>query len=276
MYSRSQLAKKYIRYYFTALNGKGHGVHSPFVFDFIKFVMNDKTIYPEYVLIEKQRKKLLNDHEEISVVDFGAGPSGIQSEFSQRSNSGNIYNRKFSDIARKALKPKKFGQLLFRIVKHYHPAVNIELGTSLGITSSYIATGNKNGFLQTFEGADSVAGKAIKNFTEAGIKNISVITGNIDQTLLSALSNTGPVDFVFMDGNHRYEPTVRYFSELLPYLHEYSIVILDDIHWSKEMEDAWEHCRKQESVTLSIDLFYIGLLFFRKEFKVPQNFVIRF
>ncbi|RYG01501.1 MAG: class I SAM-dependent methyltransferase [Chitinophagaceae bacterium] len=276
MYSRSQLAKKYIRYYFTALNGKGHGVHSPFVFNFIKFVMNDKTKYPEYALIENQRSKLLKDHSDISVVDFGAGPSGNTSAAYQKTDSGKIYTRKTSEIARKALKSKKFGQLLFRVVRYYQPALNVELGTSLGITSCYIAAANKKGYLHSFEGAETVARKAKENFGETGISNISLITGNIDQTLLPALAEIGKADFVFMDGNHRFEPTTRYFNEMLPYLHEYSIVILDDIHWSKEMEDAWEQCRKHESVTLSIDLFYIGLLFFRKEFKVPQNFIIRF
>ena len=126
------------------------------------------------------------------------------------------------------------------------------------------------------EGAKAVAEVAKRNFEKLGLKNIELIEGNFDETLLPTIQKMVTVDMAFVDGNHRYEPTVRYFKELLPALHEYSILVFDDIHWSKEMEQAWEEIKQYPSVTLSIDLFFIGLVFFRKEQKVKQHFVIRF
>ena len=128
MFTRFQLAKKYLHYYITASNGKGHGVHSPFVFDFIKNVKNDKKEYTCYEMIEQQRKKLLADETIIDVEDFGAGSSVMKTN-----------KRAVKNIAQSSLKPKKYAQLLFRMVQHYQPKTIIELGTSLGITTSYLA-----------------------------------------------------------------------------------------------------------------------------------------
>ena len=133
MYRRSQLAKKYIHYYFTSSNGKGHGIHSPFIFDFIKNVLNDKKKYECYESIEKKRNELLQDKRVIDVEDLGAGSLAVPSR-----------KKKISDITGSFLKSKKFAQLLFRIVQYYKPHNIVELGTSLGITTAYIASANKN------------------------------------------------------------------------------------------------------------------------------------
>jgi len=184
--------------------------------------------------------------------------------------------RKVCDIARASLKPKRFGQLLFRIVDHYSPANILELGTSLGITTAYMAAANEQSKVVTMEGAATVAAVARKNFAKLGLQNIRLVEGNFDETLAATVQQMGSIDLAFVDGNHRYEPTLRYFRELLPAMHEYSILIFDDIHWSKEMEQAWAEIQRDPAVTLSIDLFFIGLVFFRKEQKVKQHFTIRF
>src|SRR5262245_27886936 len=128
MYSKSQLLLKYLQYYFVASNGKGHGTHSPFVFEFITKMMNDKTVYPEYAKVESLRDRLLKDDTILNVEDFGAG-----------STVSKTNQRQVSSIAKNAAKPKKFGQLLFRMVKFYQPLTILELGTSLGITTSYLS-----------------------------------------------------------------------------------------------------------------------------------------
>ncbi|MEO7531352.1 MAG: class I SAM-dependent methyltransferase [Sediminibacterium sp.] len=265
MYSPFQLGLRYIKYYFTASNGKGHGMHSPFVFSFITKVLNDDRSFYAYETIEKLRADLLVDEQQLTLQDFGAG-SRVKKE--------NI--RSVKDIARTSLKPKKFGQLLFRIVDQYAPATILELGSSLGITTAYLASAKAASAVTTMEGANAVAEVAKNNFSRLGLTNIELIEGNFDQTLPATIQKMHTVDMAFVDGNHRYEPTVRYFRELLPAMHEYSILIFDDIHWSKEMEQAWDEIRKDAAVTLSIDLFFIGLVFFRKEQKVKQHFVIRF
>lgn len=265
MYSRWQLARKYIAYYFSASSGKGHGTHSPFVFEFIRNVLNDKTVYPEYGIVEKLRSQLTADMTMLDVEDFGAGSS--VSKTNQRS---------VASIARNAAKPKKPGQLLFRMVRHYQPKTILELGTSLGITSSYLALGNPGGRLITLEGASAVARQAKLNFEKIKLSGISLKEGNFDNTLPSVIKEQETIDFAFIDGNHRREPTERYFSEILTKVNNNSILVFDDIHWSREMEAAWETIKSHPSVRCTIDLFFIGIVVFRREFHQKQHFVIRF
>jgi predicted O-methyltransferase YrrM len=266
MFTRWQLLQRYLSYYFTASNGKGHGMHSPFVFHFITKVLNDKTVYPEYEKVEALRKQLLKDDSVIEVTDMGAG-SG---------QSGKTSQRVVSSIARHAAKPKKFGQLLFRMVKYYQPKQVIELGTSLGITSSYLALGNPAATVNTMEGAPAIARKAEENFRSAGLSNISITEGNFDRTLFPLLNTLPGIDLAFIDGNHRQEPTERYFRQILPHINNDSILIFDDIHCSHEMEAAWDAIKADPAVRCSIDLFFIGIVFFRKEFMEKQHFMIRF
>lgn len=265
MYTSFQLAKKYLHYLITAENGKGHGVHSPFVFNFIKEVLNDKTAYPCYEQVELQRKQLLKDTNIIEVEDFGAGSSVIKSN-----------TRVVKNIAASSLKPRKFAQLLFRIVQYYKPKQMIELGTSLGITSSYLANGNPAATLNTGEGSSSIAAIARETFRKLNIKNVVLTEGDFDHTLTPLLQQLKVVDFAFVDGNHRKEPTLAYFNQLLLYAHPESILIFDDIHWSREMEAAWHNIQQHPSVTLTIDLFFIGLVLINPDFKTKQHFTIRF
>ena len=265
MFSRFQLAKKYLRYYLTASNGKGHGVHSPFVFDFVQHVLNDNRQFSTYQIVESLRKQMKNDEHLLEVQDMGAGSMVSASR-----------QRKISDIARSAVKTKKFGQLLFRIVNYYRPRSILELGTSLGITTAYLALANPKGSVITLEGASEVAAIARYNLEKLVIQNIRLEEGNFDVTLPKALESFDILDFAFVDGNHRKEPTLIYFQSLLNKINNSSILIFDDIHWSAEMEEAWELIKAHSLVTMSIDLFFIGIVFFRHEFKIKQHFIINF
>ncbi|MDB5249497.1 MAG: class SAM-dependent methyltransferase [Segetibacter sp.] len=265
MYSSVQLAFKYFKYFLAASNGKGHGVHSPFVFDFITKVMNDSRHFYAFETIEKQRRRLMHDNALLTIEDFGAGSTVTKSN-----------QRKVSNIAKSALKPKKFGQLMFRMTDYYQANTIVELGTSLGITTAYLASGNLKANVYTFEGAKQVAQIARQNFEDLSLQNIQLLEGNFDETLQPLLNKIESVDFAFVDGNHRKEPTIRYFEQLLEKSTEQSVFIFDDIHWSKEMEEAWNYIQQHEAVTLTIDLFFIGLVFFRREQKVSQHFVVRF
>lgn len=240
-------------------------MHSPFVFDFIRNVLNDGHQYAEYEKVESLRKKLLQDTTILKVEDMGAG-----SAISSRSN------RTIASIARSAAKPKKFGQLLFRIARHYTCNNIIELGTSLGITSSYLSLSHSNAHVVTMEGAPTVAEVAERNFRQLGIGSIQMVKGNFDNTLNDVLRRMPEPDLVFIDGNHRMEPTLRYFNQIIENCKSDSIVIFDDIHWSRGMEKAWQTVKDDDRVKCTIDLFFIGIVLFRKEFKEKQHFSIRF
>jgi predicted O-methyltransferase YrrM len=265
MYSLPQLALRYLQYRLRASNGRGHGMHSPFVFDFITRVLNDRSRYPAFKDIEALRHQLKQDRQVIRVEDFGAG-SVYRAE----------QKRSIGSIARNAAKPAKYGQLLHRMVKYYQPSTILELGTSLGITSAYLAMAAPGARLVTMEGAHEIASRARANFSNLGLKNVEVIEGNFEVTLPAFLETTGIIDFAFIDGNHRKEPTLRYFEQLLTHHGNESIFIFDDIHWSEEMEEAWKVIREHPSVQCSIDLFFIGIVVFRKEFREKQQFEIRF
>ena len=265
MYSKFTLLTKYIKYQLSASNGKGHGTHSPFVYDFIRNVLNDKSQFLYYETIEAVRDKLLRDNRVIEVADLGAGSSVIPTKM-----------RKVKDIAASSPKNKKFAQLLFRIVRYYKPSTVIELGTSLGITSCYLSTGNPYDKVYTIEGSEKIAEIARDSLHSINAFNIDVITGNFDDQLPIILSLVKTTGMVFIDGNHRLEPTLRYFHMLLEKANEKSILIFDDIHWSAEMESAWEQIKQHPQVILTVDLFFIGIVFFNKDIKAKQHFTLRF
>jgi len=263
MYSSYQLARRYLRYYMKASNGKGHGMHSPFVYDFIRHVLNGKT--GETDDIENLRRQLLRDGSEIFVEDFGAG-----------SRLGGGQKRKVADIARRALKPARYAQLLHRLAAHYKPATVLELGTSLGLTTAYLSRAVPQSQLISIEGSKAISALATQNLQRLGCTNVQLLQGSFGDRLPGALAALPSIDLAYVDGNHRYAPTTDYFQQLLPHIHEHSILVFDDIHWSAEMEEAWSFIKSHASVAYTIDIFFLGFCFFRKEFRVPQHFSIRF
>ncbi|OQP51822.1 SAM-dependent methyltransferase [Niastella yeongjuensis] len=265
MYSSWQLLKKYSSYYVTALNGKGHGIHSPFVYDFVRCVLNDKRNFYAYDQVEALRQKLLHNEAMIEVEDFGAG-----------STISKTNQRSVAAIARHSAKSKKWAQLLFRIVNFYQPKNMLELGTSLGISTAYMSLANPKARVVTAEGSAAVAAQAQRNFQSLQLSSIQQVVGNFDDTLPDILNTMSPLDLVFIDGNHRHEPTLRYFNQILPHLNTTGVVIFDDIHWSPEMEQAWAAIKEHSAVQLSVDLFFVGLVFFNDQFKIKQHFTIRF
>lgn len=240
-------------------------MHSPFVFDFILHVLNNKKNYQPPGSIEVLRRSLLRDRTTIPVLEMGAG-----------SRVGKGKERKVSEIARSALKSRKYGQLLFRLAKHYHCREILELGTSLGVTTAYLATADPDSHVTTIEGSPSIRQKAAEGFRSLGLNNIESAEGNFDEVLKGILESKKMVDLAYIDGNHKKNPTLTYFEEILKKTGDHSILVFDDIHWSREMEEAWEVIKLHPSVQYTIDIFFLGFVFFRKEFKVRQHFSIRF
>lgn len=264
-YGALKLATKYLRHRLSASNAKGHGVHSPFTFDLIKFVLNDKKQYPSYSLIEKERTRLLKDDSLLDVDDMGAG-----------SNVVNSTRRKVSDIARSSLKPPKWAQLLHRVCEHYRCKRVLELGTSLGITTAYFSKAPQSVDVLTIEGSAAIAERATETLGHIEADNVRQLIGNFDTVIPEIARTEQPFDLVFIDGNHRYEPTMRYFNELFALGHPDTLFIFDDVHWSAGMEAAWDEIKADGRVTLSLDLFFIGIVSASPGFKVKQHFNLRY
>ena len=256
----------YLRYWLLR-SGTAHGLHSPFVFGLYTTVIRHTGEYRAFARVEKRRQALLASSQVIDVTDFGAGSQVA---------SGGGRRRAVRAIARHAAKPPRLAQLLFRLVNYFQPATILELGTSLGLTTAYLALADSRSRVLTFEGCPNTAAVARQTFDELGAMNVRLVEGNLDQTLPATLATLAePLDFVFFDGNHRYEPTLRYFEACLANAHADSVFVLDDIHWSAEMERAWAAIKAHPSVTVTIDLFYVGLVFFRKK-QGREDFWLRY
>ena len=258
-----QLAKKYLKYFFTA--GNRHDVHSPFVFTMVEEVLRDKQKPADFALIEKLRSELLRSNETLQVTDLGAG---------SLMNAGT--ERAVKDITRHAAKPPKFGQLFYRLIQKYHPKYMLELGTSMGLSTAYMAKADPNAQVFTIEGCPNIAARAAKNFEWLGIDNITQRVGNFDDVLDDVLQEIPQLDYVYIDGNHRSGPTLQYFEQCLTKAHDHSLFIFDDIHWTEDMEKAWETIQQHPKVTFTIDLFFIGLVFFLPDMKIKQHFVLKY
>lgn len=256
------LIKQYFIYLWKAKSA--HGVHSPFVFQFINEVLKDTRHYYFFEEIQKLRNEMYADKTLLNIEDFGAG-----------SHLNNFKQRAVNDIARTAGRNEKLGKLLFRMVNQYKPQCILELGTSMGLGTSYLATANTMAQVHTIEGGKEIAAQAKKHFAKLGIQNIIQHVGNFDEVLIPILQQLASIDLLFVDGNHRKIPTLNYFENAKPFLHQHSIVIFDDIHWSAEMHEAWQIIKNDEKVSLSIDLFYFGIVFFQSDFKEKQHFVLK-
>ena len=208
---------------------------------------------------------LLLDERTLTSLDLGGGSLRKVNKF-----------EKVSRIAGRAVCTQKFGRLLFRLANHYPSRTIIELGSCLGISASYMASADSSSNIVTMEGAPDIAGIAMEVFHSLGLDNIALVGGNFNESLDAVLTDNPPADLVFIDGNHRKKPVLEYFEKFLNKISPSSLIIIHDIHWSREMEEAWDTIQRHPKVKMSIDIFSAGLVFFREEFHVKQRFSIRF
>jgi len=253
---------RYIKYLFTAKSK--YDAHGPFLYQFITKVLNKKTQDTDCTKIERLRGKLCKSEIIIEITDFGAG-----------SHINDSRKRKVKDIANNSAKNSKFGKLLYRIVQFYKPNNILELGTSLGISTLYLAQARTKSNIYTFEGCPETIKIAKQNFDALEVENIETILGDFQNTLQSKLEHIKTIDLAFIDGNHQEQATIKYFEKCLIYSNNNTILIFDDIHWSKGMENAWNYIKTHKKTTLTIDLFYIGIVFIKSELS-KENYIIRF
>jgi predicted O-methyltransferase YrrM len=241
-----------------------HGVHSPFVYRLVDKVMYDFHAKKVYFDIEKLTSELLLDPRRINITDFSAG-----------SLANNNKQMKVSTLARNVLKPARLAQLIHRLAADVKPSTIVELGTCLGITTAYLAKAAPNARVISIEGCPETAAIAHDNLKKLHISNIELIVGDFDEILPKISQDIPVLDLVFIDGNHRKDATLDYFKWCLPKLGENSLMIFDDIYWSEGMKEAWTQIKAQPEVSVTIDLFHIGLVFVKKG-QAKEDFFIRF
>jgi len=240
-----------------------HGLHSPFVYrlaDKIIYDFNAKTVYNE---IESIRKQLLNDNRMITVTDPGSGP-----------HINNRRKTKISDTAKQALRPR-LAQLLYRLTSDLMPRTIIELDTCLGITTLYLQKAAPEAKVYTLESRPEMAAIARDIFNEAHVEGIETVSGNFDDTLPGILGNFETVDLVVINGGHQKDSVLKYFELCLPKVHNGTLLIFNDIYQSEGMKEAWAKIKAHPRVTVTIDLFWMGLVYFKKG-QAKEAFLVKF
>jgi predicted O-methyltransferase YrrM len=260
--------KNLIRHYIQAI--LIDVLHSPFVYKLYKTSIKKQKNIKSFETIEKLRQKLKNDNDKIAFDEIGAG-----------SNFSRTKNMLVSEIAKKHAKPKRIAEILYYVALNNHCSYSIELGTSLGISTAYLTLAHKERsllsdiLLTSVEGNKSVIQKAKSNLVKLQLDGyVNLVEGNFDTILDEILKQYPQLDLAFIDGNHNKEATLKYFKQMLPLVHNNSVCIFDDIYWSKGMTEAWNEIKKHHQVTVTVDLFFIGLVFFRQE-QAKQDFKLR-
>jgi len=256
---------RYYKYLFVSGYYRGYGLHSPFVYDFHRNILNsskEKTVLKD---IKKIRKLLRKEKTYLYTTDFGTGSKKAKHRWLS-----------LKAAVRKMSIPHKYGKVLYRIIEYYSLRDILEIGTGIGVSTLYLAKEAKTKTVHTIEGDPQKANFAEELFKTQNLKNIQIWINHFDEVLFFVLKKMPHLpDFVFIDGNHQKSSTIQYFETILPFIHNDTVVVLDDIHWSKGMEAAWNEIRNYNQVTVTIDLFRIGIVFFKKELS-SQNFIIRY
>ncbi len=257
-------ALKYLKYILFSRHGRGHGIHSPFVFDLVSRVFRNKTDSEIVLLIENIRKRQISDRTRIQVLDLGSG---------SLASKGSL--RRVCDITKYSSVPPVYGKLLYRLAQEFGEPGIIEFGTSTGISTMYLAAARPDAEVITMEGCPALSGIAARNFSSAGLSNIIQLAGDFDDSLREIRRRPARPGLVFIDGNHTREATLKYFCGMAGMSGDETLIIVDDIHLSEEMEEAWDEIRKSENVSFTIDIFRMGIAGFRKGMN-RFDYVIRY
>ena len=256
-----QIIKSYLTFLWHSKNQ--HGVHSPFVFNLVTKCFYDKKNYPEYSILKNYRNALLLNKNTIEVTDFGAGSRVFKSN-----------TRAINQIAKNAGISSKRAKLLFRIVNYFQPENSLEIGTSLGLATAAVTLGNKKGRITTLEGCTNTMSIAKNQCQLLNLNNIEFVNTKFEEYLKNYNLQPTTYNLIYFDGNHSKKATLNYIELLLPTITNDTVWIFDDIHWSGSMEEAWGIIKKHPKVTVTIDTFQWGIVFFRSE-QEKEHFVIR-
>ena len=258
---------KYINYRLTAYTE--HDLHSPFLYNFYMELIKNEHPFSDFDELNIIRKQLQLNTTTLEITDFGAGSKKI-------SHKGNTNKRQIKQIAKHGIAQKKQAEFLYRLLNKFNPKTIVELGTSVGLTTLYLSKALPKSTIYTIEGCPNLFEFSKELFKTENANNITSINGNFNIEFPKLLQQIDSLDFLYIDGNHAYEPTINYFKLALDKKKSNSIFVFDDINWSDDMKKAWKEICEHKEVTLSLDLFYFGIVFFKTENKEKEHFVLKF
>ena len=252
--------RKYLQFLLKASNQ--HGVHSPFIYQLVTKCFYKKINKSAWKTFINIKQELLGNRKRITVTDFGAGSKVFKNNV-----------REVSQIVKIAGISSKKAKLLIKIVSYFKPKNILEIGTSLGLGTSAIKIAHKDSSIITLEGCTETSKIAQELFNKNNFNSVKIINGDFSKTL-STITQNKQFDFIYFDGNHTKQATLNYFKQSLHSINNESIFIFDDIYWNPEMQEAWLEIKNHSKVTITVDLFYFGIVFFRKE-QAKEHFKIR-
>ncbi len=250
--------QQFLRFYWRAVTK--YQLHSPVVFDLAQALVHDRRWYYAFSDIEAIRRQMLRNDAMLQFTDFGAGEA-----------SGTVPLRR---VARRSASSPQQGRRLFRLAHWVQPKSMLELGTSIGIGTMYLASAAREARFITLEGAADCAAVAQSNLASLGLPHVEVRSGEFGTTLATALADSSPVDLVYLDGNHRRAATLGYFEQCLAAAHARTVFVFDDVYWSAEMTLAWTEIQNHPRVTTTVDFFDLSLAFINPDFRERQHFSI--
>ena len=259
----AQTILKYLNYKLTGFTE--HDLHSPFLYNFYMELIKNKHPFGDFEELKTIRKSLEQNNSVLEITDLGAGSKKL-----------NTNKRPIKHIAKYGIAPNKQAEFLYRLINKFKPNNIIELGTSIGLTTLYLSKAAQKSTIYTIEGCPNIFEFSKQLFKDQAIKNVNGINGNFNEEFPKLISKIPSLDFLYIDGNHSYEPTMNYFKMALSKKNSSSIFVFDDIYWSEGMKKAWEEICAHPEVTLSLDLFYFGIVFFREEHKNKEHFILKF
>lgn len=258
-----QTALNYLIHFLKAKHRRGHGVHSPRIFEFVSEVLFDKKKYDAYSFLLSIRDGLKHSPIAIAIEEAGAGSKKFKND-----------TRSIGEMLRTSSVRPKYAKLLYRIAQHYSPKTIIELGTSIGFSALCLAQGNSESRVISIEANKSLCNFARELFRANAIKNADILDGYFDSLLSEIEKKYPPPELVYIDGNHDYLPTLRYFNHFANYM-KTGIILFDDINWSANMRKAWKKIIADKRTVVSLDLFQMGIVFLDRTI-TPGHYIIKF
>jgi predicted O-methyltransferase YrrM len=262
---RLKQSLRFLRHYVSAVGN--HAIHSPKIYRFYNSFFLSRRYFHVFGLLRSYERKLLTDERSLQISDLGAG-----------SHANNTQIRRVGHIAKHAGKQLALRELFFRLTNDLEPEYGVELGTSLGMSSAYFGKACERMTWYTIEGSPEVHKVSKQTFSDLRLKHIRPISGNFNDKFPQVLNEIPKLDLLYVDGNHRKQATIDYFNQALRKAHPGTVMIFDDLYWSDGMIEAWETIKAHPKVSLSIDLFFCGFLFFDEEHKrdIKLRYPLRF
>ncbi|MDI1353540.1 MAG: class I SAM-dependent methyltransferase [bacterium] len=262
--TKTHTLRQFLRHFFTAKR-RGHGVHSPFAYRLCEEVLYSKDVFYDFAVLQQIREELLHDKQLLEVDDYGAG-----------SKTFNGKKRLVKNIVKKGISTRRQSEFIYRLINFLNSKNCLEIGTSLGLNALYMAKANQAGRVTTVEGSYVLWKFAVDLGSRYHTPTINYLHGTFDAILPELLNSSVPFDFIYIDGNHTYEATLRYFKMGLLKNSESSVFMIDDVYWSPDMTKAWNEIKSNPLVSMSIDCFYFGLVFFNREIKEKVDLTLYF